>query len=142
MEAVVAIVDEVGLIVRQPQLGWVYGEEGQRGEELTPIWEIGVGQIGRYGGRDLTLRGSRLWGRSGGAKLVLDDLRRADGWDEGILGLYDDAVLEGRGDLEAVLVLYSGSIARDTCYSPPTDIVEEANLYADAYILRIIHWDK
>jgi len=87
------------------------------------------------------LGGSGLWGRRGGAKLILDGLRRANGRDEGIFGVYDDAVLECRRDLEAVFVLDPSRVARDTCYTASAYGIEETNLYADTYVLGIIHWD-
>ena len=76
---------------------------------------------------------------AGGFEFILDDLGGADSWDKSVVLLYDDTVLEGRGNLEAIFILHPRRVTRDTGNTPSADSIEEAYLRADVYVMGIIH---
>jgi len=140
VEGEAAVVDEVGFVVRQPELSTILREESQlysqlilastQGTSRARSWSCGTTHFAGSGS-------SRL--RTPLTELLLNDLRRANLWDEGIARFDDDAVLERCGDLEAVGIFDPSCISGDASHSPAPDRIEEAHLAPYLYIVRVMH---
>jgi len=140
VEGEAAVVDEVGFVVRQPELSTILREESQlygqliltstQGTSRARCWSCGTTHFAGSGS-------SRL--RTPLTELLLDDLRRANLRDEGVARFDDDAVLERCGDLEAVGIFDPSCISGDASHTPAPDRIEEAHLAPYLYIVRVMH---
>ena len=142
VEGEAAVVDEVGFVVRQPELSAILREESQLYGQLILTSTQGTSRARSrsysYGTTHFAGSGSsRL--RTPLTELLLDDLRRANLRDEGVARFDDDAVLERCGDLEAVGIFDPSSISGDASHTPAPDRIEEAHLAPYLYIVRVMH---
>ena len=129
VEGEAAVVDEVGFVVRQPELCTILREESQLYGQFVLTSTQGASRA-RSGS-------SRL--RTPLTELLLNDLRRTNLRDEGVARFDDDAVLERCGDLEAVGIFDPSRISGDASHTPAPDRIEEAHLAPYLYIVRVMH---
>ena len=140
VEGETAVVDEVGFVVRQPELSTILREESQLYGQLILASTQRTSRARSRSYRATHFAGgrsSRL--RAPLKELLLNDLRRANLRDEGVARFDDDAVLERCGDLEAVGIFDPSCISGDASHTPAPDRIEEAHLAPYLYIVRVMH---
>ena len=138
VEGEAAVVDEVGFVVRQPKLSTILREESQLYSQLILASTQRTSRA-----RSRSYRATHFAGggssRLRATELLLNDLRRANLWDEGVARFDDDAVLERCGDLEAIGIFDPSCIGGDASHTPAPDRIEEAHLAPYLYIVRVMH---
>ena len=140
VEGEAAVVDEVGFVVRQPELSTILREESQLYSQL-----IFASTQGTSRARSRSCGATHFAGGGSSGlctpltELLLNDLRRANLRDEGVARFDDDAVLERCGDLEAIGIFDPSRISGDASHTPAPDRIEEAHLAPYLYIVRVMH---
>ena len=140
VEGEAAVVDEVGFVVRQPELSAILREERQLYGQLilASTQRTSRARCRSYGATHFAGGGSSGL-RTPLTELLLNDLRRANLRDEGVARFDDDAVLERCGDLEAIGIFDPSRISGDASHTPAPDRIEEAHLAPYLYIVRVMH---
>ena len=126
VEGEAAVVDEVGFVVRQPELSAILREESQLYGQLIFASTQGTSRARSRSCGTTHLAGSgssRL--RAPLTELLLNDLRRANLRDEGIARFDDDAVLERCGDLEAIGIFDPSCISGDASHTPAPTVLRK-----------------
>ena len=140
VEGEAAVVDEVGFVVRQPELSTILREESQLYGQLILTSTQRTSRARSRSCGTAHFAGSGSSGlRTPLTELLLNDLRRANLRDEGVARFDDDAVLERCGDLEAVGIFDPSCISGDASHTPAPDRIEEAHLAPYLYIVRVMH---